>query len=64
MSLHDATLERHRAAIRAVLDMADSNFPVNTSVTITANGPHSASVTVPVYVLQDMLKEQETTIDD
>lgn len=43
-------------AIRSIIAIADTNFPGNTEVVISANGKNTASVSVPNYLLDDALK--------
>lgn len=47
--------ERIRRAVLAVLDVANSNFPGKTSVTISAIGQNTASVTLADYELRELV---------
>ena len=44
-------------AVKAVIGVADSNFPSNCDVRIDAVGKNSASVTVPAFRLNAILKQ-------
>jgi len=48
--------QRIEQAIQGVIDVAASNFPSSTDITISSNGNNSASVKVPHYVLKGLLE--------
>lgn len=46
-----------RAAIKAVCEIASSNFPKRTEVTISASGPNQGSISIPYYTLLALIEE-------
>lgn len=46
-------------AIKAILDLAASNFPDETNITISTEGKNHGAVVLPYYSLSVLLKEPE-----
>jgi hypothetical protein len=49
--------DRIRRSVLAVLEVANSNFPAPTYVTISADGKNTASVTLADYELRALLEK-------
>lgn len=54
MSTYD---EKILEKIEAICKLASSNFPANTDVTISVKGTGNGTVTVPSYVMLQMLEQ-------
>lgn len=46
-------------AVKSVIGVADSNFPDDCMVRISAEGKNSATITLPAYRLRSLLKETD-----
>jgi hypothetical protein len=55
-NLNDDDLRALRA-VKAILDLAASNFPGNIDVHLTVSGKHTASILVSPYTLKKLLRD-------
>lgn len=56
MSTIDDQAKKDHAAIRAIIELAASNFPASSDITIRAEGANCGSVRLPAYRLSALLR--------
>lgn len=57
----DDSEKKAMKAVRALIDIADANFPSDCDIVLHAPGKQTASIKMPSYLLAGILKPAEDT---